>query len=68
MDRIFGGAMALLSIQMAAFVVVFGQYQAEVGRAAQAKWGLLALISGALIVWSCIIALAVHMYSGPETP
>ena len=68
MVRMFGGAMTLLSIQMALFIVVYGEYQAEVGRAAQARWGMLALISGGLIVASGISALAAHLYSGPESP
>ena len=68
MNRMFGGAMALLSIQMALFIVVYGNYQTEVGRAAQAKWGMLALISGGLIVGSGISALAAHLYLGLEPP
>ncbi len=68
MDRMFGGAMALLSIQMALFIVVYGEFQAAVGRAEGTTWGVLALISGGLIVGSGISALAAHLYSGPDTP
>ena len=68
MGRMFGGAMALLSIQMALFIVVYGEYRAAAGRAEETTWGLLALISGGLIVGSGISALAAHLYSGPDAP
>ena len=68
MGRMFGGAMALLSIQMALFIIVYGKYQETAGRAEETTWGVLALISGGLIVGSGISALAAHLYSGPDSP
>ena len=67
MDRMFGRALVLLSIQMALFIVVYGEYRAAAGRAEETTWVILALISGSLIVGSGISALAA-LYSGLDFP
>jgi hypothetical protein len=65
MERVFNGALSLLSILIAVFTFSILQYVQETGRAeAQLPYRLLTMVTGLLVIGSGIIATAAHLKIG----